>query len=76
MADEHLSKAEFIAHMDPIKKDIEELVRLQREQNGNVAEVKTRVAVLEDRSPGRVATGISAIVSGVISGLGVYFSQK
>lgn len=78
MGDEqqHLTKDEFEAHIVPIRKDIEELVRLQREQNGTVADVKTRVAVLEDRSPGRVAGGVSAVVSGIVSGLAVWFSSK
>lgn len=75
--DEHLSKSEFIAHMGPIREDIAELVRLQREQNGRVSKTETRIAVLEDRSPGRVASGVSAVVSGVITGLGMWIgSQK
>ena len=73
---EHLSKDEFLAHIEPIRKDIQELVALQREQNSKVSKAETRIAILEDRSPGRIATGVSAIVSGVVSGLGVWFSQK
>ena len=77
MADpEHLTKDEFLAHMEPIRDDIRELVTLLREQNGRVSKVETRVAVLEDRSPGRVSAGVSAIVSGLMTGLGVWFSSK
>lgn len=74
MADEHLSRDEFLAHIEPIKKDIAEFVQLQREQNSRVSKSETRIAILEDRSPGRVASGVSAVVSGVITGLGMWFS--
>lgn len=73
---EHLSKDEFLAHIEPIRKDIQELVALLREQNSRVAKTETRIAVLEDRSPGRVATGVSAVVAGVVSGLAMWFSSK
>lgn len=78
MSDEkqHLTKNEFLAHIDPIREDIKQLVQLQREQNGNVADVKTRVAVLEERSPKREAGGISALVSAVISGLAWWASSN
>lgn len=76
MADEHLTRTEFLAHMEPIRDDIKQLIQLQREQNSHVAKHEIRLAILEDRSPGRVATGVSAVVSGVISGLAVFFSQK
>ena len=77
MADpEHLTKDEFLAHMGPIREDIQELVKLFREQHGRVSKAETRIAVLEDRSPGRVSAGVSAIVSGVMTGLGVWFSSK
>ena len=73
---EHLTKDEFLAHIEPIRKDIQEIVTLQREQNGRVGKVETRVAILEDRHPGRVAGSVSAVVSGVISGLAVWFSSQ
>lgn len=76
---EHLSKDEFIAHMGPIREDIKELVQLQREQNSKVAKHDSRISVLEDRTPAsRTETStISAIVSGLISGLGMWIgSQK
>lgn len=73
---ENLSKDEFIAHMGPIQKDIAELVTLQREANGRTGKLETRVAVLEDRSPGRVASIVSAVVSGTITGLGMLFGSK
>jgi hypothetical protein len=75
MAD--LSKDEFLAHIGPIRDDIKEIMMLQREQNGRVGKVETRIAVLEERTPpSRVASGVSAVVSGVITGLGIWFSSK
>lgn len=76
MGSEHLTKDEFLAHIGPMKEDISQLVELQREQNGNVAAVKTRVAVLEDRSPGRVSASVSAVISGVVTGLGIWFTRE
>lgn len=75
MAD-NLSKDEFLAHIAPIREDIAELVRLLREQNGRVGKMETRVAILEDRSPNRVASGVSALVSGVITGIGMWLANK
>jgi hypothetical protein len=72
---EHLSKDEFLAHMTPLREDIKELVALQREQNGRIGKNEVRIAILEDRSPGRVASAVSAVVSGVISGVGVWLSS-
>lgn len=76
MDSSNLSKGEFLAHIEPIKADIAELVQLQRDQNGRVGKSETRIAILEDRSPGRVASAVSAVVSGVITGLGLFFSQQ
>ena len=74
---EHLSRDEFVAHMGPITRDINKLVRLLEEQNGRIAATETKIAILEDRaSPGRVASGVSALVSAAITGLGMYFSNK
>jgi len=71
--DEHLSKNEFLAHIGPMRDDIKEIMALQRE----FGKVETRVAVLEERSsPSKVASGVSAVVSGVITGLGIWFSSK
>lgn len=49
-----LTRDEFLAHMQPIRDDIAELVRLQREANGRMGKAEVRLAILEDRSPGRV----------------------
>lgn len=76
MAEEHLSKSEFLAHVGPIREDIAELVRLQREQNSRVANAERDIAVLQERSPKREAGGISALVSAVISGLAWWASSK
>lgn len=77
MADaEHLTKDEFLAHMGPIREDIKELVQLQRLQNGRVSKAETRLAILEDRSPGRIAGAVSALISGIMTGLGLWYSGK
>lgn len=75
---EHLSKDEFLAHIGPIRKDLEDLVLLQREQNSKVSKAETRLAVLEERTPpSRMESNVvSAIVSGVISGVGAWFSAQ
>lgn len=75
---EHLTRDEFLAHIEPIRKDIEALVALQREQNSKVSLHHTRLTLLEERpSPGRAATsGISAVVSGLITGLGMWLSRE
>ena len=75
---EHLSKDEFLAHIAPIREDIKELVALNREQNSKVAKHDTRLTLLEERTPpGRIAAGsISAVVSGVIAGLGMWLSRE
>lgn len=72
---EHLTKDEFTAHMEPIKDDIKEIIALQREANGRTGKLETRVSVLEDRSPGRVSASVSAIVSGVLTGVGIWLSR-
>lgn len=73
---EHLSKDEFLAHMGPIREDIKELVALQREQNSKVSKAETRIAVLEERTPpGRIESGVvSAVVSGLITGIGAWLN--
>lgn len=78
MADEHLSRDEFLAHIEPIRKDIAEIVGLQRAQNGRVGSVETRVAVLEARDEPhtkRDAVGVSALVSAVINGVAMWLGQ-
>ena len=74
---EHLTRDEFLAHIEPLRKSIDSLVELQEAQNGRVRTAETKIAILEDRaSPGRVASGVSALVSAAITGLGMYFSNK
>jgi hypothetical protein len=41
-----LSKDEFLAHIGPMREDIKEIVTLQREHNGRVAKLETKVSVL------------------------------
>lgn len=77
MADEHLTRSEFHYHMDLMRADINEIAQLLRAQNGRVGIAETKLAVLEDRaSPARVASGVSAVVSGAIAGLGIWLSSK
>jgi hypothetical protein len=71
-----LSKDEFLAHIGPMREDIAEIVRLQREQNSRVSKTEVKIAVLEERNPSRVASGVSALVSGLISGLAMWISAQ
>jgi hypothetical protein len=41
-----LSKDEFLAHIGPMRDDIKEMMSLQREQNGRVSKLETKVSVL------------------------------
>ena len=62
-----LSREEFLAHVAPIREDIAEIMRLQREANGRVGKAEVRLAVLEDRSPGRVGVITGSIGAGAIA---------
>jgi hypothetical protein len=62
-----LSREEFLAHVGPIRDNIAELVRLQREANGRMGKAEVRIAVLEDRSPGRVGMISGSIGAGAIA---------
>ena len=62
-----ISREEFLAHIEPIRKDVQELVTLQREQNGRVFKLDARVSILEDRAPTRAAAVVGA-ASGTIAG--------
>jgi DNA-binding transcriptional LysR family regulator len=75
---EHLSKDEFLAHIGPMRESLARLVEFQREQNGRVGKAETRLAVLEERTPpSRLETnGLSAIISAVISGVGMWLSAQ
>lgn len=64
---ESISREEFLAHIEPIRNDIQELVVLQREQNGRVFKLDGRVAILEDRAPTRAAAAMGA-ASGTVAG--------
>jgi hypothetical protein len=84
MAD--LSREEFLAHIAPMRDDIREIIAMQRSANGRLGtlegdmpeDLRERLKAVEERNPpGRVATsGISAIVSGVITGLGMWLSNQ
>jgi ABC-type molybdate transport system ATPase subunit len=47
-----------------------------RAQNGEVARLTTRVSVLEERNPNKASLVISSVVSGLITGLGVFLSGR
>ena len=55
-----LTKAEFLAHIEPMRASLAELAKLQREANGRTGKVEARVAVLEDRSPAGTVADIEA----------------
>jgi len=71
---EPISRDEFLAHIEPIRGNIQELVQLQREQNGRVCKMDTRLGILEDRAPTRVAATIGA-ATGTFAGGIVTFLQ-
>lgn len=74
-----LSRDEFLAHIGPIREDISTLVQLQREANGRVGKAEVRIAILEDRSPGRVGMITGSIGAGAIAivwELLRYFAEK
>ena len=71
---EPLSRDVFHMVIDPMRADIQELVQIVRQQNGRVATVETKVAVLEDRSPSRVASVWGAIAGAFASGLAALMS--
>ncbi len=74
-----LSRDEFLAHIGPIRDDIAELVRLQRDANGRMGKAEVRIAILEDRSPGRVGMITGTIGAGAIAiiwELLRYFAEK
>lgn len=62
-----LTRDEFLAHMQPMRDDIAELVRLQREANGRMGKAEVRLAILEDRSPGRVGMITGTVGAGAIA---------
>ena len=63
-----LSREEFVAHVTPIRDDIAEMVRLQREANGRLGKAEVRLAVLEDRSI-RIGVLSGGVVAGAITAL-------
>lgn len=44
--------------------------------NGRTRIVESKVTVLEDRSPGRVATVVSSVISGITGGIAIWFSSQ
>lgn len=63
---DQLSRDEFLVHVEVLRDQMAEVIKLQRDQNGRVWSIDSRVAVLEDRSPGRVGVISGGIVAGVI----------
>lgn len=71
---EPLSRDVFHMVIDPMRADIQELVQIVRQQNGRVGTVETKVAILEDRSPGRAASVWGGVAGLVGSALASFFS--
>ena len=64
-----LSRDEFLAHIEPLRRDIAELVRLQRDANGRIGKCEVRIAVLEDRSPNRAGVMGGTIGASAVMGI-------
>ena len=67
--DEQLSHDLFLATIEPLKSQIDELVMHQRAMNGRVQRAETRLAVMEDRSPGRVGMVAGSTVAAIAGGV-------
>jgi hypothetical protein len=63
---DQLSREEFLAHIEPLRKDIAELVELQRIANGRISKSEVRLAILEDRSPSRAGLIAGGTISGIV----------
>lgn len=76
------SNEQILVHIGYLREDMAELKQLQREANGRTGKLESRVTLVENRieeqrSPSnRASATISAIVSGAISGIGVWLAQK
>lgn len=46
-----VTREELIAHLDPLRADVREVVDLLREQNSRISKSETKIAILEDRQP-------------------------
>lgn len=68
-SDGQLSREEFLAHIEPLRARLDELVELQRVANGRTGKLETRVAILEDRSPGRSGGLWGSIVAALLVGM-------
>jgi homoserine dehydrogenase len=66
-----VTREELIAHLDPIKSDVQEIVTLLREQNSAISDTKTEVAVLKDRQPTRQAMAWGAGAGSFVAALGM-----
>ena len=67
--DEQLSRDLFLATIEPLKSQIDELVMHQLPMNGRVQRAETRLAVMEDRSPGRVGMVAGSTVAAIAGGV-------
>ena len=76
--DEQLSRDLFLATINPLKSQIDELVTHQRSMNGRISRAETRIAVLDDRSPSRVglvAGSTVAAAGGAVFAVMKFLSQ-
>lgn len=55
--------------LEYISKGVDELRQLQQTANGRIGKAETRIAVLEDRSPGRAATVWGSVSGGIAGGV-------
>jgi hypothetical protein len=51
MGESPLTVREFLAHIEPMRSRLDEVVELQQKANGRTGALEGRVAVLEDRVP-------------------------
>ena len=76
--DEQLSRDLFLATINPLKSQIDELVTHQRSMNGRISRAETRIAVLDERSPNRVglvAGSTVAAAGGAVFAMMKFLSQ-
>lgn len=71
---EPITRDEFLAHIEPIRQDIQELVQLQRQQNGRVARAEIDIAILKERTPHRTAAALGA-TAGTAAGALLHYLQ-
>lgn len=74
---EPIEKDEFLIHMDFLRSQLRDVIERLEVQNGRVRKGEVDIAVLKDRSPGRVAVtwGIPATDPVVIAQVNAFLVQ-